>query len=829
MRLGGKSCTSKLGTLDDLQALRTLGFRGEALYGCCTAGTTSVHSRGCMMEYDEYGRPRFDTPQPSAQETGTLVCVANLFARMPVRRQMIEEETEKTAKAITQLISVYALGNPAIEFRVTYSPDYQGNDFVSRAQASLQERVSDLFGPRLTKELVEVHFVESERTWRINGLLPAPDLHTYTESVRSKGVRTFLFLNRRPVNIRSISKLVNRVFREHTGLKAKFPFIFLDMVLPPDEFDVNVPNDKKDVKLEFEEDILEWLKDQLLDMYPSKGREMSSQASSTSTPRSAPVYRDEWDAGSPMSVGVGGAIVFDDSSVATPQPTNTPRSQHTQQQSGHSPEEQPRPPPQFPQVSPGVVLPDNHRAPYQPQFPPLRFEPSVVPRDVEPLSVASVPPPHPQAAQSRAAPDIPVLVPSFSSSIGSSSSSSSASSQQSQADAQPANVFAALMANAAKQTTPSKQKQATQAPRQPSSSTQQQQQGGVVASARVSRPKTRKDDDDDDDDLMALLHEHDNVAPPSSKRATPATAPKRPVLVSDAADMAVDFDAAPARASSPVKRQKSTGCQFVDDAPALPNNEMDFAPGNIAMIRTSLLAGDVFYARCQARPLSSPSRSSSPSSAAQIPSVGQLLGARYVGFLGGNDTNGTFYFCCDCCSTLFSCHGVTAAEMLIEASLRDDASPFPQMACDPQLFFTEADIGSIPQWDLMRGDMNCAEAFRRNGFIVDPRYFDTRVQREVIRVTHAPNCIAPEQVRETFLELLKQCLASKLAGVAVETVRPKAVLAALRQRARQMAVKEPVGTPDKATNLLRQIAMSTLFSEQDKRKVFSKLWIKPKQ
>lgn len=82
---------------EDLETLHTLGFRGEALFGCAQMGDLAVHSGGVCVRYDSNGLPT--TPEPVAstehEGPGTMVSVGQLFSRVPVRREMVVERVEQ--------------------------------------------------------------------------------------------------------------------------------------------------------------------------------------------------------------------------------------------------------------------------------------------------------------------------------------------------------------------------------------------------------------------------------------------------------------------------------------------------------------------------------------------------------------------------------------------------------------------------------------------------------------------------------------------------------------------------------------------------------------
>lgn len=234
-----RHATSKIRTGADLMAICTLGFRGEALPSIASVSrfrlATREHGAAAGTEVIVNGG-RIESVRDSGEAEGTQVEVRSLFFNLPARRKFLRTENTE-ASHVQHVLRLQALGHPETGFvfvneeRVVWQlPPGQ----------SLRERVRDLCGVALVKELLEIPQTESAGI-SVRGFIGKAGL---SRSTRQEQV---VFLNGRPVE----NSTINYALREgyHTALmKGQHPVTFLFVDLDPAAVDVNVHPAKREVR-----------------------------------------------------------------------------------------------------------------------------------------------------------------------------------------------------------------------------------------------------------------------------------------------------------------------------------------------------------------------------------------------------------------------------------------------------------------------------------------------------------------------------------------------------------------------------------------------------
>ncbi len=189
-----RHATSKIRGSDDLAAIGTLGFRGEALASIASVArvelTSSIEGAGAATRVTiEGGRMR--DVKDAAHPRGTTVAVRDLFFNIPARRKFLRSEATETFH-LTNLVTHYALAHPEIAFSFTSN----GREVLRVAPAqNLRERAYQIFGAEFLDNLLEVNGGQPQVA-RITGYVSAPrDRRTTRDS-------QYLFVNRRFVRDR---------------------------------------------------------------------------------------------------------------------------------------------------------------------------------------------------------------------------------------------------------------------------------------------------------------------------------------------------------------------------------------------------------------------------------------------------------------------------------------------------------------------------------------------------------------------------------------------------------------------------------------------------
>lgn len=262
-----RHATSKIRTTEDLLAIRTLGFRGEALPSIASVSRFTLTTRERDADQPEGTRievagGRILSVQAAGAAPGTVVEVRQLFFNVPARRKFLRSDETEAAHA-QHVVLLAALAHPEVAFTfirdgraVWQLPAIPGGEHPWRRLEALRERWRALYGteeafltvdcawPVATEGLAEPQ-EQPEPDLRIWGLIGAPGVSRATRADQH------LFVNRRPVE----SRVLNHALLEgyHTALmKGRYPVCCLFLELDPAAVDVNIHPAKREVKFQRE-------------------------------------------------------------------------------------------------------------------------------------------------------------------------------------------------------------------------------------------------------------------------------------------------------------------------------------------------------------------------------------------------------------------------------------------------------------------------------------------------------------------------------------------------------------------------------------------------
>jgi len=234
-----RHATSKIHETDDLAAIATLGFRGEALASIASVAkvelTTCVEgAKAATRVTIEGGRMR--DVKDAAHPRGTTIAVRDLFFNIPARRKFLRSEATETYH-LANLVTHYALAHPEIAFTFVNN----GREMVRAAPAKdLRERAYQIFGNEFLENLLEVNSGEPAVA-RVTGFVSAPrDRRTSRDS-------QYLFVNRRFVRDRMIGRSLSEGYRSILP-HGVYPAALLFIETPLEEVDVNVHPAKTEVR-----------------------------------------------------------------------------------------------------------------------------------------------------------------------------------------------------------------------------------------------------------------------------------------------------------------------------------------------------------------------------------------------------------------------------------------------------------------------------------------------------------------------------------------------------------------------------------------------------
>lgn len=239
-----RHATSKINSYEDLENIRTLGFRGEALASIAAVAQVELKTRkeeeqaGTLIRIDG---GEVKEHSKTAHQQGTTISVKNLFYNTPARRNFLKSNNTEF-KHIYDTVQRLALSKPEIALEFTSDDD----TILALPSQQIEDRLKSLFGDRHFSTMIPVH--EETELLTVHGYIGKPDF------ARKSKVEQFVFLNNRFIISRSINHAVFSGY-EHLVEKGNFPFFLLYIELDPHKVDVNVHPSKMEVKFADEQNV----------------------------------------------------------------------------------------------------------------------------------------------------------------------------------------------------------------------------------------------------------------------------------------------------------------------------------------------------------------------------------------------------------------------------------------------------------------------------------------------------------------------------------------------------------------------------------------------
>ena len=235
--------TSKISTLDDLEAITTLGFRGEALSSIAAVAHLEILTR--TRDELEGTRVRAEGDQvrvePAASPVGTSVTVRDLFYNIPARRKFLKSPMRE-GELVRQTVIRYSLAYPAVAFRLVVG----GRETYVAPPATPLERIGTALGREVAAEMVEVAWEAADlRVW---GYASTPTIG------RRDRRGQFFFVNGRPVRSGLLAVMLERPYAGRLPPQRR-PLAVIHVRLDPHLVDVNVHPRKAEVRLSQERSV----------------------------------------------------------------------------------------------------------------------------------------------------------------------------------------------------------------------------------------------------------------------------------------------------------------------------------------------------------------------------------------------------------------------------------------------------------------------------------------------------------------------------------------------------------------------------------------------
>ncbi|KAF1361342.1 DNA mismatch repair protein-like protein pms1 [Lizonia empirigonia] len=286
-----KHYTSKLSTYDDLSSLQTFGFRGEALSSLCALSKLHILTaratdgpKGTRLNFEQSGKLKGTSVVAAKQ--GTTVVVETLFYNLPVRRKELEKNIKREYNKVLALLNAYACISVGVKFSVTnvMPKGKKTIAFSTNANPSTRGNISNVYGAKTIAALIPLDLdfemapsdrpgaTQSAKNWstqegsgsrkvRIVGHISRP----VVGEGRQTPDRQMFFVNSRPCNLPQVAKAFNEVYKSYNITQS--PFIFADIQLDTEAYDVNVSPDKRTIMLHDQTTLLESLKGSLAELF----------------------------------------------------------------------------------------------------------------------------------------------------------------------------------------------------------------------------------------------------------------------------------------------------------------------------------------------------------------------------------------------------------------------------------------------------------------------------------------------------------------------------------------------------------------------------------
>jgi len=233
-----RHATSKLKTAEDLEAIITLGFRGEALASIASVAKVRLRTQGTddlVGTEIEISGGRMLHVRDCAFARGAEFDIRDLFFNVPARRKFLKSEATESYH-IANLVTHYALANPQLAFTLTNN----GRESIRvTPAANLRERAYQLFGGEFIGDLIEVLSESGEM--RLRGYVSSPS------ATRTTRDSQYFFINGRYVRDKVIGKALGEAYRAMIP-SGVYPSAMLLIEMPPHEVDVNVHPAKTEVR-----------------------------------------------------------------------------------------------------------------------------------------------------------------------------------------------------------------------------------------------------------------------------------------------------------------------------------------------------------------------------------------------------------------------------------------------------------------------------------------------------------------------------------------------------------------------------------------------------
>lgn len=234
-----KHATSKIATDEDLFDIHTMGFRGEALSSIISISKLTCTTR--TAEFDTGLKVKCENSEVKSTQTGcavgTIMEIKDLFYNLPARLKFLKSSNTEFSY-IQELVQSIALAHPQCSLELKKNGK---QSLKTSGQNNLLQTIKEVYSADVVSNLKEVFKTDQLSNLKISGYVSTPD---YTRSSKKS---YHIYINSRTVKCPVFQKAIDTAYKSLIA-NGKYPFVVLNLEIPPADVDVNVHPTKKEVR-----------------------------------------------------------------------------------------------------------------------------------------------------------------------------------------------------------------------------------------------------------------------------------------------------------------------------------------------------------------------------------------------------------------------------------------------------------------------------------------------------------------------------------------------------------------------------------------------------
>lgn len=236
-----RHATSKISSLQDLEQVASMGFRGEALPSMASVSRMTITSRTPDAEHAwqvSVSNGELSEVMPAAGQPGTSVELRDLFYNVPARRKFMKADRTEFSHA-DELVKRFSLSRPDVGFQLTHNNRVVRRFAPVRNEMDMQARLQTVLGQEFVEHALEID--EQRGSFGLQGWVAEPRYN------RAQADRQFFFVNGRVIKDRVVAHAIRQAYRD-VLFHGRHPAFVLFLEIPPSGVDVNVHPQKHEVR-----------------------------------------------------------------------------------------------------------------------------------------------------------------------------------------------------------------------------------------------------------------------------------------------------------------------------------------------------------------------------------------------------------------------------------------------------------------------------------------------------------------------------------------------------------------------------------------------------